>query len=157
VSPVFFAALIGSLDGGLLMFSANAVNHATGLGMIVLAQEGNISTADTDAVSAIISGGFSSTGFAKVDEVDIYLVNINANGTGTQDTSSCGGSACLNRYRADGTIIGTVVWAPTARSTASSNLTNIGLTLKAHYNYLAVSSASLSITQTRYFRLEPQT
>ena len=159
VAPVFFAALFGALDGGLLLYSANAVNHATGLGMIVLAQEGNSAGADSLAVTAVTSGGFSSTGFAHLDEIDIFPAKVDAvTGAVSQDMSaSCAGSVCLNRYNADGTAIGGVVpWPPGSRNTASSSLTNIGITLKTHYNYLAFNGASMSITQTRYFRVEPQ-
>jgi hypothetical protein len=160
VAPVFFAAVFGSLDGGLLLFSANAVNHATGLGMIVVAQEGTLGSADTDAVSAITSGGFSSTGFAKLDEVDIYLIHVDpTTGNVSQDTNSCGGAACVNRYNASGALlpIGTspAPWPPGSRHTNSGSLTNIGITVKCHYTYLAFNSATLNVSQTRYFRLEP--
>jgi Flp pilus assembly protein TadG len=157
VTPVFLAALFGSLDGGLLLYSANAVNHATGLGMIVLAQEGSQGTADTDAVAAVKSGGFTSTGFAQLDEVDVFLVQVDpVTGAVTQDTNSCSGNPCYNRYRGDGTPIGSVVWAPGQRSTASANLTDFGITVRTHYNYLAFNSATLNIADTRYLRLEPQ-
>lgn len=165
VAPVFFGALFGSLDGGVLLYSANAINHATGLGMIVLAQEGNLPAADTDAVAAVTSGGFSSTGFAKLDEIDIFLVHVDATtGAVTQDTNSCSGSACFNRYDGKGNAIGgTVPWPPGVpagtpgfRDTSSLSLTNIGITIKTHYNYLAFNSAKLNMVSTRYFRLEPQ-
>ncbi|MEO8897607.1 MAG: TadE/TadG family type IV pilus assembly protein [Candidatus Dormibacter sp.] len=157
VAPVFLAALFGSLDGGLLLYSANAVNHATGLGMIVLAQEGSQGTADTDAVAAVKSGGFSSTGFALLDEVDVFMVHVDpTTGAITQDANSCAGSPCYNRYRADGTPIGSVAWAPAQRSSATANLTDLGITVRTHYNYLAFSSATLNIANTRYLRVEPQ-
>lgn len=159
VAPLFFAALYGGLDGGLLMFSAGAVNHSTGMAMITVAQEGQTSTADTDAVAAATAGGVAATGFAKLDEVDIYLIHIDpSTGAVTQDTNSCGGLACVDRYSASGAVLnsgGVVPWPPGSRSTASGNLTNIGVTLKCHYNYLAFNSAQLNIAQTRYFRLEP--
>ncbi len=159
VAPVFFAALFGSLDGGLLMFSANAVNHATGLGMITVAQEGTIATADTDAVTAITAGGIASTGFAKVDEVDIYLIHIDpTTGAVTQDTNSCAGAACVDRYSSTGAVLnsgGVPPWPPGSRNTASTALTNIGITVKCHYSYLVFNSAQLNMAQTRYFRLEP--
>lgn len=92
VAPLCFAALFGSLDGGLLMFSSGAVNHAAGIAMITLAQEGTTPTADTDAVQAMMSGGIAATGFAKLDEVDIYLIHVDpTSGAVTQDTNSCGG------------------------------------------------------------------
>src|SRR5665213_1526837 len=102
VAPVFFAALFGALDGGLLMFSSGAVNHATGIAMITVAQEGttatNTGTADTDAIKAMMSIGVASTGFAKLDEVDIYLIHVDpTTGAVTQDTNSCG-VACVDRY-----------------------------------------------------------
>src|SRR5665213_3696456 len=98
VAPVFFAALFGALDGGLLMFSSGAVNHATGIAMITVAQEGTSATADTDAIKAMMSSGVASTGFAKLDEVDIYLIHIDpTTGLVTQDTNSCG-VACVDRY-----------------------------------------------------------
>ena len=158
VAPVFFGALFGSLDGGVLLYSANAINHATGLGMIVLAQEGNAGATDTDAVAAITAGGFSSTGFAKLDEIDIFLIHVDpTTGAVTQDTNSCAGSPCVNRYDSKGNAIGgTVPWPPSQRSTAAVSLTNIGLTIKTHYNYLAFSSATLNMNSTRYFRVEPQ-
>src|SRR5450631_2407920 len=76
VAPVFFAALFGALDGGLLMFSAGAVNHATGTAMTTVAQEGRSASADTDAVKLMMAGGAAAIGFAKLDEVDIYLIQI---------------------------------------------------------------------------------
>jgi Flp pilus assembly protein TadG len=160
VAPVFFAALFGALDGGLLMFSAGAVNHAAGEGMITIAQEGTSSTADTAAVTAMMSGGIAATGFATLDEVDIYLIHIDpTSGVVTQDTNSCGGLACVDRYGWDASSNTVTVinapWLPGARNTASASLTNIGLTVKCHYSYLAFTSSQLSITQTRYFRLEP--
>jgi hypothetical protein len=174
VAPLLFAALFGSLDGGLLMFSSAAVNHATGVGMITVAQEGTSPSADKDAITTMLSGGIASTGFAKLDEVDIYLIHIDpTSGVVTQDTNSCG-VACVDRYGWNGaatTILNPATgssgclaanyatcippWPPGARNTASGNLTNIGLTVKSHYSYLAFSSSQVSITQTRYFRLEP--
>ena len=174
VAPVFFAALFGALDGGLLMFSANAVNHATGTAMITVAQEGTVASADNDTLKAMMAGGVAATGFAKVDEVDVYLIHVDpTTGAVTQDTNSCG-VACVDRYGWNGaaaTILNPATgsvgclaanyltcippWPPARRNTTSRNLTNLGITVKCHYNYLAFSSAQLSITQTRYFRLEP--
>jgi Flp pilus assembly protein TadG len=158
VAPLFFMALFGSVDGGLLMFSAGAVNHAAGLGMIEVAQDGTLSNADTLAVAAVTSGGFSSTGFAKIDEIDIYLVHVDAvTGAVTKDTNSCGGSACVNRYNAAGGVIGgSTPWPPGARSTQSRALTNVGITVVCHYNFMAFNTATIHLDQTRYFRLEPQ-
>lgn len=166
VAPLFFGALFGGIDGGLLLFSANAANHATGIGMITLAQEGNALNADTDAIVAMEGNGFASTGFAVVDEVDIYLVHIDTlTGVVTQDTNSCvvpaAGSPCVNRYSVDritgvGAPIGPVAWPPGSRSTSASSLTNVGITLKCHYSYLAFNSSRLNLTFTRYFPVEPQ-
>jgi Flp pilus assembly protein TadG len=157
VAPLFFGALFGGIDGGLLLFSANAVNHATGIGMITLAQEGNAIGTDTDAITAMEASGFASTGLAKVDEIDIYLVHINqATGVVTQDTNSCSGNPCIDKYTALGVPIGTVVWPPGSRSTNSSSLTDMGITLKCHYSYLAFNSSRINLTFTRYFPVEPQ-
>ncbi len=160
VAPVFFVALFGALDGGLLMFSAGAMNHAAGTGMITVAQEGKTSSADTDAVNAMMSTGIAATGFAKLDDVDIYLIHIDpTSGAVTQDTNSCGGAACVDRYGWNGTaatvIGGSVPWPPGSRSAALGSLTNIGITVKCHYNYFAFNSAKFNLAQTRYFRLEP--
>jgi Flp pilus assembly protein TadG len=176
VAPVFFAALLGALDGGLLMFSAGAVNHATGIGMITVAQEGTTANADTAALTAMMAGGAAAIGFAKVDEVDIYLIHVDpTTGAVTQDTNSCG-VACVDRYGWNGaatTILNPATgsagcldipansltcippWPPGARDTSFANVTNIGITVKCHYSYLAFTAAQLNITQTRYFRLEP--
>jgi Flp pilus assembly protein TadG len=174
VAPVFFAALFGALDGGLLMFSSGAVNHATGMGMITVAQEGRTTSADNDALKAMMAGGVAATGFAKVDEVDIYLIHVDTTtGAVTQDTNSCG-VACVDRYGWNGaatTILNPATgsagclaanyltcippWPPGARDTSFITVTNLGITVKCHYSYLAFTAAQLSITQTRYFRLEP--
>ena len=174
VAPVFFVALFGALDGGLLMFSAGAVNHATGTGMITVAQEGTTTSADADALTAMMAGGVAALGFAKLDEVDVYLIHIDpTTGAVTQDANSCG-VACLDRYGWNGaaaTVLNPVTgsvgclasnvltcvppWPPGSRNTGSGNLTNIGITVKCHYNYLAFNSTQLNIAQTRYFRLEP--
>jgi Flp pilus assembly protein TadG len=164
VAPLFFMALFGSVDGGLLMFSAGAINHSAGLGMIELAQDGNSTTADAYAVGMVVSGSqtsfvanFSSTGFAKIDEVDIYLTHVDpVTGAVTQDTNSCGGAACVNRYNAAGGALGTNPWSSALRSTQSGALTTAGITVKCHYSFMAFNTATINLSQTRYFRLEPQ-
>lgn len=155
VAPVFFAALMGALDGGLLLFSANAVNHATGSGMIQLAQHGDQADSDTAAVAAVTSGGFSATGFAKLDEVDIFPVKVDATtGAVSMDTPPGCTAPCINRYDSAGNALARP-WNPQSRSTSLTSLTNLGITVKTHYSYLAFTSASLTLSQTRYFRLEP--
>jgi Flp pilus assembly protein TadG len=158
VAPIFFGALFGTLDGGLMLFSANAIEHSAGIGLITVAQEGTASTADTDAVAAIKAQGFGSSGFAKVDEIDVFLVAVDpTTGAVTPDTNSCSGSPCLNRYDINGNPIGAgVLWPPGVRNTASTSLTNAGITVKCHYRYMAFNSSSVTLNVTRYFRLEPQ-
>jgi Flp pilus assembly protein TadG len=158
VAPIFFGALFGTLDGGLLLFSANAIEHSVGIGLITVAQEGTTTTADTDAVAAIKAEGFGTSGFAKVDEVDIFLVSVDpTTGAVTADTNSCSGSPCLNRYTINGGAVTgyTNNWPASSRNTSSTSLNNVGITMKCHYNYLAFNSSSVTLNITRYFRLEP--
>ncbi|MBJ7610666.1 MAG: pilus assembly protein [Candidatus Dormibacteraeota bacterium] len=164
VAPVFFASLFGAIDGGLLLFSANAINHSVGLGVITVAQEGNTATTDTDAILAIRTQGFGAAGFAKVDEIDIFKTTVNpSTGSVSQDmTPNCtGGVACLNRYNLSGALLnpaagGAPPWDPTTRQTSLSSLANVGITIRSHYNYLAFSAAQMTLNFTRYFQLEPQ-
>ncbi len=162
VAPLFFMALFGSVDGGLLMFSAGAVNHSVGLGMIELAQDGNSSFADTYAVNVVQSGNplisthsFSSTGFAKISEIDVFLIHVDpVTGAVTQDANSCSGSPCFDRYPTVGAP--TIPWPPGVRSTQSGTLTSVGITVKCTYTFMAFNTAVIHLDQTRYFRLEPQ-
>ncbi len=171
VAPVFFMSIFGAIDGGLLLFSANSLNNSIGLGMITNAQDGNGSsltaplTPDTDAVAVIKRQGFGASGFAKIDEVDFFRTTTDpSTGVVSADpTTDCtGGVVCRDRYDINGNLLNGVggsttvaPWSPGTRQTSLSNLTTAGITILAHYNYLAFNASRFNLSYTRYFRLEP--
>ncbi len=148
VAPILFTALFGTVNGGLILFGENSCNHAAGVALIILSEEGRTATADTDAVSAIQTG-MSNIPSMTIDEIDIYQLDLQNNGSFTQNTQN------TNKYYINGTG-NTIAWTPAARSTSNASLTNIGLTVKYHYNYTGLAHPVLNLTMTKYFRLEPR-
>ena len=160
VAPVFFFSLVATIDGGLLMFVIGSGNHAAGIGEITLADEGNLATADCDAITNIAAAGLGTTGLDKITEVDIYQLDQDAQGNlspdGTNYNAYPPADIRSNSQCSTDTTAGKFPWPPSSRFVSASNLTNIGLSIKYTYSYLALNHPALAVVETRYFRLEPQ-
>ena len=161
---LFFFIVIGAINMGLLMLVNSQASQSAGIGMITLADEGTLATADSDAIQALEHAGIGQTSLGHLDEIDIYHT-FTCNAESPNDPSECAGqpdgtiivdSSESNRYAEDGSCIGTCSWVPGLRHTGLSKLTTMGITLKYHYDYLGIPQAQINMTQTRYFRIEPQ-
>ena len=114
VAPVFFFVVFAMIDGGLLLFSVNAVDQATTVGSNSVAGLGKISTADITALQRMAtSSSLGSTSLITVSEIDVEELVTNASGDGFSVDSTgapviqtdcvpyTGGSAgpCVNKYK----------------------------------------------------------
>jgi hypothetical protein len=173
VAPLFFFVLLAAINGGLVMYLNNAASQSAAIGMITLANEGNAALTDKDAITQLKAAGIGTTSLGKLDEVDIFHVfvcdpTLPSPGTVESPSAVCSAQPAgtiitdasrYNRYNpapATPTCIVPCTWLPTARSESLSSLSNVGIQLKYHFDYLGLGNVHQLMTQTRYFRLEPQ-
>ncbi|MGA8207141.1 MAG: TadE/TadG family type IV pilus assembly protein [Candidatus Dormiibacterota bacterium] len=173
IAPIFFVIFFGIINGGLLLYSRNAVQHAADVGAAQLAAQGSASGADQAAFTVMDQEtGLDSVLLTKVTGVTIREedpVTTTAGETLTPDTTGCGangegsGYPCEMQYtEASGvwSCTGTCNWPSVDRQTSQTT----GLTgypnfaeLVISYTYNTVGGlASFKLTATDVFRLEPQ-
>jgi hypothetical protein len=174
-APVFFLALIATLNVGLLLFTVNAAGESANVGMITLADEGRAGTADTDAITAITTSGLGVTNLGSIDQIDIYELEQCTNGAASPPL----GVACPSSFYGVEPVLQTAttyydtfcyhgsagctasdLWlpsSPTMSDSASNGVTNIGLTVRYHFNYFGIGQPAIHLSVTRYFRVEPRT
>jgi hypothetical protein len=95
-----------------------------------------------------------TTTLAQVNEVDIYRLIVQPNGSLTVD------NAHINRYKLDGTPIGVINWPPAIRNVRNGQSDFLGVTIKYQYNWktgVFVSGSAIQLNQVFEIRLEPQT
>jgi Flp pilus assembly protein TadG len=173
-APVFFFVLIATLNVGLLLFTVNAAGESANIGMITLADEGTAATADTDAITALTTSGLGATSLGSIDQIDIYELEQCTDGTASpnlgvacpssfygvkpvpQTTTNYYNTFC---YNGSSGCTASDLWLPsTGRSdSVSAGVTNIGLTIRYHFNYFGLGQPAIHLTVTRYFRVEPRT
>jgi hypothetical protein len=152
VFPVLFLLLLGTLDGGLLLFSVGSARYAAGEGSRVAATLGNDDTTDDQVVRAV-RDTVSQTSLFQVDEVDIYKLDQDGGGNLTPNPTF------FNRYRLDGTPLGPPPWPPSARNVSSRSGDFLGVSVNYTYQWKAGFFSPLGPvrqTATYYIRLEPQ-
>jgi len=152
VVPVLFLLIMGVLDGALLMFSVGTARYAAAEGSRLAAQLGNVSTTDTQVLTAI-RNTVSGTQLFTVGEIDIYKLNQDGQGNLTQDPSK------VNRYKIDGTPMGPIPWPASGRDVGNGTSDFIGITVNYTYNWKAGFFSPLGPVRTTavsYVRLEPQ-
>src|SRR3982074_678357 len=91
VVPVLFLLIMGVLDGALLMFSVGTARYAAAEGSRMAAQLGNVSTPDSQVITAI-RNTVSGTQLFSVGEIDIYRLNQDGQGNLSQN------QRYINRY-----------------------------------------------------------
>ncbi len=153
VAPIFFASMIGTIDGGLLMLTVNAANHSTGVGMVTLSEEPQAPTSDTDTLTAIKASGLGATGLAHLDEIDFCKLN----GSNLSNTGQC------DSYTPNGAGWNTTssAYPPATRQVDSTgaNLDYVGIYVKYHFSYFVLEgghSLKIDLVASKLFRLEPQ-
>ena len=181
VAPVFFLLLFGMVDGGLLLFSQNAVDNASTVGVNAIASLGPVANADFQALTRMGQTGFADTGLITTGEVDVEgLANNpsggflrNSDGTPKVDTS-CPTGACINRYTikkdSGGNVVVTLLngsspcgdpsgcppWPPGARNVSPGTASYVGLVVNYQYRFFTGVSPAINFGEIKTFRLEPQ-
>ncbi|HEV3096585.1 MAG TPA: TadE/TadG family type IV pilus assembly protein [Candidatus Dormibacteraeota bacterium] len=152
VVPVLFLLIMGVLDGALLMFSVGTARYAAAEGSRVAAQLGNVSTTDSQVLTAV-RNTVGTTQIFNVTEVDIYKLNQNGNGDLTPDL------AHYNRYALDGTAMGPLTYPAAGRNVGNGTSDFLGITVNYTYTWKAGFFSPLGPVRTTavsYVRLEPQ-
>jgi hypothetical protein len=153
VAPVLLTLFFMLMDGTLLLFGAGTSLFSAGQGAILGAQLGNDPTADSQMVQTIRNSAVGQTALVQVNEVDIYKLNQDSSGNLTVDTTH------YNRYRLDGSVIGTVTWPSTTRNVNHNGSDFMGITLDYQYPWRTGLFGQLPTPRmkaTYYVRLEPQ-
>ena len=151
MSPILLFILFAVLEGSLLVFTMGAFRYAASQGAIQVAELGNATDADTQAVQ-VIGNAPGVTGLATVTEVDIYHLNPQSNGTFTVDGSE------YNKYNLNGSTI-SVTWPPSARNVRTGFTDYFGVSIQYKYQWKSgrlLGTTPLQLTQTIYARLEPE-
>jgi Flp pilus assembly protein TadG len=170
VGPIFFVVLFGALNAGLLMFSINAADQTANVGAHQLAALGdydgappagsglpNPSNADAIALDAMQRTGLDSAGTASALSYRITKLDpttLQPYYGSTNCTIAMGG--CYEQY-----TVATQSWSGDwaagtgQRNTASATADYVQLDVNYTYTWL-MTGASLHLTATRVFRLEPQ-
>lgn len=177
-APVFFLIFFGIINGGVLLFSANALQHAADVGAAVIATQDSSASADQLAVAAMQQAGLNNALLVKVSSITVQEEDPVA-GTGTTpetltpDTSGCSGEPCEQVYTypvTGSTELGTTGWGcasssicdwpPDARIVTQgpgfSGAPQFAL-LKVSYTFTAVGDfTTFTMSASVVFRLEPQ-
>jgi Flp pilus assembly protein TadG len=168
-APIFFLIFFGIINGGTLLFSRNALQHAADVGAVQIATLGNSSaTVDTtNAIPAMEAAGLSNVLLTSVTGITVQEMDATSSSSGptlTPDTTGCGGDPCEMQYTESGgvwTCTGTCTWPSNDRNTTQTS----GLAgdpnfarLVIYYTFALVGGfATYHMTASVVFRLEPQT
>jgi hypothetical protein len=186
VAPLFFFALFAIVDGGLLLYSMNAVDQSATVGSNTVAAAGRDSLADINAVQKMAGAGLGNTSLVTVTEIQVMRLadspaggfQTNSDGSPKVQTGCAGGpngGQCVDRYSVTGGGSNPVVavlngscapsvdqsqcppWPPAARNVASGTASYVGLKIFYTYHFFTGIAPQFSLTSTKTFRLEPQT
>ncbi len=133
VAPVFFFTIFAMIDGGLLLYSINAVDQSTTVGSNSIAGLGLASNADIASIQKMATAGLQTTALIKVTEIDVQELvtnatndgfSVHADGTPKIQTGCAGGptgvdgaNECVNRYTFSGSaVVATDAWSSCASS-----------------------------------------
>jgi Flp pilus assembly protein TadG len=181
-APIFFLIFFGIINGGVLLFSRNAIQHSADVGAAQLASLGNstLPPADSTALAAMQSAGLSKALLTNVTSVTIQEEDPSTGPSGetlTLDTSGCGISSSSTLSGGTGypcemlytDVAGTWTCNPatvTCNWPAAARLTDqtTGLTgdpdfarLTVAYTFSTIGGfATLDMSAAVVFRLEPQ-
>ncbi|HEV3231710.1 MAG TPA: TadE family protein [Candidatus Dormibacteraeota bacterium] len=172
VIPVLMLMLVGILELGLLSFVVGTVRFAAGEAARAEAQVGNGTTAcntipgctavygnnkgscdaDCQAIVAINNTALGSTNFERVSEIDITKLSS----SGDFSADSCN---CVNKYKMDGTAIGTGTYPTASRTIQYGSTDFLSVTIRYTHPWLTGIFNNLGTPQLSavyYVRLEPQ-
>lgn len=154
VAPILFFLLLGIVESGLLLFVVGSARWGASEVARQESESGNAANADQVSLQVLQRSAMGTTSLAQVNEVDIYRLVEQGNGTLLIDP------AHFNRYQLDGASIGVIVWPPAMRNVRNGQSDFLGITVKYQYNWktgIFLASSPLQLQQLYEIRLEPQT
>jgi hypothetical protein len=154
VAPILLFFLLGILESGLLIFVVGTARFGIGEVARQESESGNATNADQVSIAVLRGTAVGTTTLAAVNEVDIYRLIEQPNGSLTVDL------AHYNKYRLDGSAIGSIAWPPAQRNVVNGQSDFLGVTIQYQYNWktgVFLSLKPLQLQQTFEIRLEPQT
>jgi hypothetical protein len=181
IAPVFFLIFFGIVNGGLLLFSRNALQHAADVGAAEIATEGTFtsgsSNADQLALQQMQQSGLDNVVLTKVTGITVQEEDPVSGPSGnslTPDTSGCGGKPCEMQYLYTGITSGPTgspsgwtcnspsvcTWPPdypraTTQGPGLSGSPAFAL-ITVYFTFSTIGSfASINLAASVVFRLEP--
>jgi Flp pilus assembly protein TadG len=164
-APIFFFIFFSIINGGLLLFSRNAIQHAADVGASQIAAQGNNGAADQIAIQQMNQAGLKNAVLTKVTGITIQKEDQVGTSTGqslTPDTGGCSGGPCEMQYTTSGTYLsgGIHSWPPSSRVVSQT----VGLggnpdfaVMTVYYTFSTIGGfTTFKLTATVVFRLEPQ-
>lgn len=153
VAPILLFLLFGIFESGLLLFVIGSAKFGAGEVARQESESGNAANADQLSLAALRKTAIGTTSLASVQEVDIYHLTEQANGTLTVDPLK------YNKYQLDGTPIGSINWPSSGRNVTNGQSDFLGVTLRYRYQWktgIFIAPSAVNLTQTFEIRLEPQ-
>jgi Flp pilus assembly protein TadG len=154
VAPILFFLLLGIFESGLLLFVVGTARFGAGEMARQESESGNAINADSASLDVLRRTAIGTTTLATVNEVDIYRLIEQVNGTLTVDNLH------YNKYQLNGTPIGAILWPSSTRNVVNGQSDFLGVTVKYQYNWktgVFLANSPLVLSTTFEIRLEPQT
>ena len=154
VAPVLFFMLLGIFESGLLLFVVGTARWGTAEVARQESESGNAANADQVSITVLRNSAIGTTSLGQVNEIDIYHLIQQVNGTLTVD------NAHYNRYDINGNPLAVITWPSPTRNVRNGQSDFLGITLHYQYNWktgVFLSGSPLQLQQLYEIRLEPQT
>jgi Flp pilus assembly protein TadG len=154
VAPVLFFMLLGIFESGLLLFVVGTARWSTAEVARQESESGNAANADAVSIAVLRNSAIGTTTLGSVNEIDIYHLIQQANGSLTVD------NAHYNRFDINGNPIVAITWPSPTRNVRNGQSDFLGITLHYQYNWktgVFLNGAPLQLQQLYEIRLEPQT
>ena len=168
VAPIFFALMVGVIDGGLCLYSVNAAANTANRGSEMVAAYGDftnvappIDNADSRAVQWMVHSGLGGVGLSKATGYWIFKTDASSNLV--QDAVNCPdnlsgrpANLCYDHFDASGNWDSSSNWLPTSRSVTTRAADYGELEIDYTYQWFFGTHAVIPMRTTRFFRVEPQ-
>jgi Flp pilus assembly protein TadG len=154
VAPVLFFLLLGIFESGLLLFVVGTARWSTAEVARQESESGNAANADQVSITVLRNSAIGTTTLGSVNEIDIYHLNQQLNGSLTVD------AAHYNRYDIYGNPLAAITWPSGTRNVRNGQSDFLGITLHYQYNWktgVFLNGSPLQLQQVYEIRLEPQT
>lgn len=153
VAPILLFLLLGIFESGLLVFVVGSARFGASEVARQESESGNAANADQVSLQVLRGTGMGTTSLATIQEVDIYKLIEQSNGTLTVDALH------FNRYQLDGTPIGSISWPSSTRNVTNGQSDFLGVAILYRYTWktgIFIAPSALNLNTTFQIRLEPQ-